>query len=116
METLIDAIRLMTPNCFMGSVDLKDAYYYVPIAKTHQKFLNFKWDNSLYAFTCFPNGLASCPRKFTKLVKPVYSVLRQLGHLSSPYIDDSYLQGEDYDSCLANIIDTVRFDGVCYSP
>ena len=24
METLIDAIRLMTPNCFMGSVDLKE--------------------------------------------------------------------------------------------
>ena len=45
METLIDAIRLMTPNCFMGSVDLKDAYYSVPIAKTHQKFLKFKWDN-----------------------------------------------------------------------
>ena len=108
METLIDAIRLMTPNCFMGSVDLKDAYYSVPIAKTHQKFLKFKWDNSLYAFTCFPNGLASCPRKFTKLLKPVYSVLGQLGHLSSPYIDDSYLQGEDYDRCLANIIDTVR--------
>ena len=108
METLIDAIRLMTPNCFMGSIDLKDAYYSVPIARSHQRFLKFEWEGSLYAFTCFPNGLASCPRKFTKLLKPVYSVLRQLGHLSSPYIDDSYLQGEDYDRCLENIIDTVR--------
>jgi hypothetical protein len=108
METLVDAIRLMTPNCFMASVDLKDAYYSVPIAQSHQKYLKFKWQGSLYAFTCFPNGLASCPRKFTKLLKPVYSVLRQLGHLSSPYIDDSYLQGDDYDSCLENILDTVR--------
>ena len=32
----------------------------------------------------------------------------QLGHLSSPYIYDSYLQGEDYDRCLENIIGTVR--------
>ena len=102
METLIDATRLMTPNCFMGSVDLKDAYYSVPIARPHQKFLIFEWGGSLYAFTCFPNGHASCPRKFTKPLKPVYSVLRQLGHLSSPYIDDSYLQGEDYDRCLEN--------------
>ena len=38
----------------------------------------------------------------------MYSVLRQLGHLSSPYIDNSYLQGEDYDRCLENIIDTVQ--------
>ena len=94
METLIDAIRLMTPNCFMGSVDLKDAYYSVPIARAHQKFLKFEWEGSLYAFTCFPNGLASCPRKFTKLLKPVYSVLRQLGHLSSLYIDDSIYMGK----------------------
>ena len=38
METLVDAIRLMTPNCFMASVDLKDAYYSVPIAQSHQKY------------------------------------------------------------------------------
>ena len=46
--------------------------------------------------------------KFTKLLKPVYSVLRQLGHTSSPYIDDSYLLGDDYYSCLTNFIDTIR--------
>ena len=108
METLIDAIRLMTPNCFMASFDLKDAYYSVPIAKPHQKYLKFAWEGSPYAFTCFPNGFASCPRKFTKLLKPVYAVLRKLGHISSPYIDDSYLQGDDYVNCLENVIDTVR--------
>ena len=108
ITTLKDAISLMKPNCFMASIDLKDAYYSVPIAQVHQKYLKFPWENKLYAFTCFPNGLAFCPRKFTKLLKPVYSVLRQLGHASSPYIDDSYLQGDDYYSCLANVIDTIR--------
>ena len=76
METLIDAIRLMTSNCFMASVDLKDAYYSVLIAKPHKKYLKFAWKGSLYAFSYFPNGLASCPRKFRKLLKPVYAVLR----------------------------------------
>ena len=108
MDTLKDAISLMKPNCFMASIDLKDAYYSVPIAQAHQKYLKFQWANKLYAFTCFPNGLAFCPRKFTKLLKPVYSVLRQLGHVSSPYIDDSYLQGDDYYSCLANVLDSIR--------
>ncbi|CAB3997611.1 Enzymatic poly, partial [Paramuricea clavata] len=111
METLIDAIRLMTPNCFMASVDLKDAYYSVPIAKPHQKYLKFAWEGSLYAFTCFPNGLASCPRKFTKLLKPVYAVLRKLGHISSPYIDDSYLQGDDYESCWGCTLGETRTGG-----
>ena len=108
MNTLKDAISLMKPNCFMASIDLKDAYYSVPIAQVHQNYLKFQWENKLYAFTCFRNGLAFCPRKFTKLLKPVYSVLPQLGHASSPYIDNSYLQGDDYYSCLANVIDTIR--------
>ena len=30
METLASAIKLMTPKCFMATVDLKDAYYTVP--------------------------------------------------------------------------------------
>ena len=108
MDTLKDAIRLMKPNCYMASIDLKDAYYSVPINKSHQKYLKFMWNNVLYAFTCFPNGLAFCPRKFTKLLKPVYSTLRQLGHVSSPYIDDSFLEGDDYQSCLENLVDTIK--------
>ena len=108
MDTLQSVISLMTPNCFMASVDLKDAYYSVPIAAAHQKYLKFEWGGKLYQFTCFPNGLAFCPRKFTKLMKPAYAVLRQLGHINSPYIDDSYLQGGSYEECLANVLDTVK--------
>ena len=108
MDTLQSVISLMTPNCFMASVDLKDAYYSVPIAAAHQKYLKFEWGGKLYQFICFPNGLAFCPRKFTKLMKPAYAVLRQPGHINSPYIDDSYLQGGSYEECLGNVLDTVK--------
>ena len=40
-------------------------------------------------------------------MKPVYCTLREAGHLSVGYIDDSYLQGNDYDQCLENIKATV---------
>ena len=76
---------LIKPNCFMAYIDIKDAYYSVPTAQAHQKYLKFQWENKLYAFTCFLDGLVFCSRKFTKLLKLVYSVLRQLGHASSPY-------------------------------
>ena len=92
----------------MASIDLKDAYCSVPICQEQQKFLKFIWKGKVYIFTCFPNGLALCPRKFTKLMKPAYCYLRQQGHLSVSYIDDSYLQGDDYDDCLSNIIDTIK--------
>lgn len=77
----------------MASVDLKDAYYSVNIAEIHRKYLRFEWIGNLFQYTCFPSGLALCPRKFTKLMKPVYSDLRKLGFENVPYIDDSYLQG-----------------------
>ena len=78
-----------------------------------EKYLKFEWKGKLYKFTCFPNGLALCPRKFTKLLKPAYCYLRQKGHLSSGYIDDSYLQGDEYQDCLANVVDTLKlFDSL----
>ena len=92
----------------MASIDLKDAYYSVPIATEHQKYLTFMWGGKLHKFVCFPNGLAFCPRKFTKLLKPINSHLRQLGHISVSHIDDSYLQGDDYDACANNVLDTTR--------
>jgi len=41
MDTLQSVISLITPNCYMASVDLKDAYYCVPIAVSDQKYLKF---------------------------------------------------------------------------
>ena len=38
MDTLKSIIALMTPNCYMASLDLKDAYYTVPV---HQNCRNF---------------------------------------------------------------------------
>ena len=91
----------------MASIDLKDAYYSVHIDDLHQKYLNFSWKGNLYQFTCFPNGLALCPRKFTKLLKPVYSTLRMKGHFSVGYIGDSYLQAVEFAHCVHNITDTI---------
>lgn len=106
MDTLEAAINMIKPGCYMASVDLKDAYYTVPIDPSHQKFLKFWWDGKFFQYTCLPNGLASAPRIFTKLLKPVYSALRSAGHLSSGYIDDSYLQGDTFEECHKNVIDT----------
>ena len=108
MDTLWSVIHMMKPGCYMASIDIKDAYYSVPIDEYDRRFLKFEWDSNIYQFTCFPNGLALCPRQFTKLLKPVYHNLRVHGHVSLGYIDDSYLQGDTYQECLANIVATVK--------
>ena len=37
MDTLQSAIRLMKTNCYMASVDLRDAYYSIPIDDEYQE-------------------------------------------------------------------------------
>lgn len=105
MDTLRNAIMLMTRNCWFGSVDLKQAYYSVNLLD--KQLCRFSFEGQLYQFTCLPNGLSEAPRKFTKIMKVVYSALRKMGHANVGYIDDSLLQGDDYDDCVMNISDTV---------
>ena len=73
MDTIQTALKLMRPGCFMASVDLKDAYYSVPIALEDRKYFKFEWQGSYFQYTCLPNGLACATRLFTEILKPVSS-------------------------------------------
>ena len=42
MDTLQSCINLMKKNCFMGSLDLTYAYYWVSISTESQKYLKFR--------------------------------------------------------------------------
>ena len=75
----------------MASLDLKDAYYSVAVNRCAGKYLRFIWHNVLYQFTCLPNGLSCCPRKFSKLLIPPLAALHELGHIVANHIDDLYL-------------------------
>ena len=106
MDNIHTALKLITKNCWMASLDLKDPYYSVPIHTDSQKFLKFFYQGHLFKFTAFSNRLSSCPRKFTKLYKPILATLRLKGHIIICYIDDLFLLGISYNECVSTIIDT----------
>ena len=107
MDTLQSAINLITPNCFMASPDWKDAYYSVPVSPEFQKYLKFRWRGTLYQFTCLAQRLSPAPRVFTKLTKPLYSHMRKMGHMSSAFIDDSFLMGDRLSDARRNVMTSV---------
>lgn len=57
-----------------------------------QKYLLFLFKDNLNKYTCFPNGLTSAPRIFTKILKPVFSGLWKEGHQMMGYLDDTSKQ------------------------
>ena len=68
METLDTIVQLFKRGVFMSKLDIKDAYYSIPIYKPDQKYLKFQFDRFLYKYTALPNGYTEGPRKFTKLL------------------------------------------------
>lgn len=52
---------LLLEGDWLVKLDLKDAYFTIPMAKTHQPFLQFLWKNPLYQFQALPFGLSSAP-------------------------------------------------------
>ena len=78
-----------------------------PCSGRLSEIFKFQFYGTFYKYTVFPNGLDCCPRIFTKLLKPVYSTLRQQQHESASYIYDAYLNGPSYDQCQTNIINSV---------
>ena len=55
MDTLQSRFNLMTQNCFMGSLDLTEAYYSVSISPESQKYMKFQVQGQLYKFVTLPS-------------------------------------------------------------
>ena len=106
IDSLQTIIRLVTPNCFMASIDMKYAYYSIPVKSEDRKYLLFKREDQFYEFTCLPNGLSCAPRQFTNILKPPLATLHKQGHIPIAHPDDLYLHGRTYDDCVKNVIDT----------
>ena len=56
METVSTLLHLIKPGMYMTKLDIKDAYYSVPICGNHQTLLKFQYQTSLFKFTALPNG------------------------------------------------------------
>ena len=41
-------------NCFMTSLNIKDAYYSLPVDESFQEYLEFYWKGKLYQFGALP--------------------------------------------------------------
>lgn len=108
MSSINDARFLIQRNCFLASVDLEKAYYSVPIHHEFKKYLRFVIDGCVFEYQVLPNGLASAPKLFTRIMKVLFSHLRSQGFTSVAYIDDSLLIESSYEKCLESVNATVE--------
>ena len=94
MEGIPTLRDLLSPGDWFVKVDLKDAYFTVPIDSGHHHYLRFMLGKEKYQFTCFPFGLSCAPWTFTKVMKTVMILLRSWGVRIIIYIDDMLILAE----------------------
>ena len=97
MEGIHTLRELLVRNDWLAKLDLKDAYFTVPIHRDHQKYLRFVVEQVHYQFTCLPFGLSCAPWAFTKVLRPVGSLPPDSGSpndcLHRRYVDHGRVPG-----------------------
>ncbi|XP_014834349.1 PREDICTED: uncharacterized protein LOC106912030, partial [Poecilia mexicana] len=88
MLSVRDVLQTISPGDWITLVDLKDAYFHVPIASHHWQFLRFAFQGRHFQFRVLPFGLSLSPRVFTRCVAAALSPLQAKGLKILPYLDD----------------------------
>ena len=99
METQRSIRRAISPGEWVVSIDLKDAYFHVPIAREYQKYFLFQVCNKTYKFVALPFGLSSAPREFTRVVTIVAHLAHGRMIKLHIYLDDWLIRAESPELC-----------------
>ena len=112
MESILLLKDISKPNSFPTKIDLKDAFYSIPITKKSRKYLQFIYHNKLYQFCVLPFGISTAPRVFSNILKPVIALLRTRGISLITYLDDlliAYIDCLNYTKQVISVLESLGF-------
>jgi len=76
MTSVSQVHRILSKGTWAVSIDLKDAYWYVPLKESFKKYLSFAIEGRKYQFRVLPFSLNIAPMVFTRLMKSILKELR----------------------------------------
>jgi len=100
--------KLLRPPAWVGTIDLQDAYFHIPIRHCLRKYLAFTYDQKLYLFRALPFGLNVAPYIFTRIMKWPLSQLHLRGINAIAYLDDWVIWDTSQASTRISIQTSVR--------
>ena len=84
-QTVQDSLRR---GDWMISLDMKDAYFHIPIHPQSRKFLRFVFNGQVFQFRALCFGLSTAPQVFTRVLAPVSKMIHLAGFRIILYLDD----------------------------
>ena len=88
METVASVLLSVREGDFLASLDLKDAYFQIPIHPSSRKLLRFTLEGTIYQFRALCFGLSTAPQVFTRVFTVVSAWAHSHGIRLLRYLDD----------------------------
>ena len=114
METLATILPAINPEDVAISIDLKDAYFHIPVHPDSRNLLGFSLQGATYRYRALPFGLKPAPRVFTRVVSALATYLRRRGLRLFTYLDDWLLIASSVSELQSQtdlLLDTVQRAG-----
>ena len=108
VETQRAIRRALQQGDWVTSIDLKDAYFHIPIKPAFRKFLRFTVGREVFQFKALPFGLTSAPREFTRVTSTLASIVHRKGINLHLYLDDWLLRARSFEGCLQQTREVVQ--------
>ncbi|VDP55623.1 unnamed protein product [Heligmosomoides polygyrus] len=103
MESLTLVKDLVETGDYLVKIDMKEAYFSVPVCPGSRNYLSFCAEGRLYRFKALPFDLSSAPYVYTRLIKPVAGYLRKQGIRLVVYLDDWLFIGKSIDELKTHL-------------
>ena len=100
METTQSVLDSIQKGDWMVSMDMKDAYFHIPIHEDSRPFLRFTFNNKVYQFRALCFGLSTAPQVFTRVLAPVSRIIHLAGFKVLLYLDDWLVIGSSKEEVL----------------
>ena len=86
--------KVIQPDDYLTSVDLKDGFYHFKVREDCQEFLSFEFEGTFYSFRVLCFGFCLSPYFFYKCLRPLVAYLRSLDIRLVLYVDDFLICAE----------------------
>ena len=100
METNQSVLDSIQRGDWIVSMDMKDAYFHVPINLSSRRYLRFVFDDKVYQFRALCFGLSTAPQVFTRVLAPLARIVHFAGFQIVLYLDDWLIIGRTREQVL----------------
>ena len=112
METVAFVLFFVREEDFLASIDLRDAYFQIPVHQSLRKLLRFLSGGTVYQFKALCFRLSTTPQVFTRVFAAVSAWTHSHGIFLLRYLDDWLVLTSSEMEAIKNVQDLIS---LCHS-